>query len=148
MENLVYFELNNWFSGRDYPDEEPFRSWVRDDQFGSDEWCKKNKLVVMKGPIDMSLSWCVIAPKEWIERECPALLSSGSYNYDLMYGNERRTHERKYSDFLCEPDENGEIYGHITGWKFPEYCESNFGVQWNNSYWEDLEDDEEENSED
>ena len=25
---VVYFELNNWFSGRDYPDAEPFLSWM------------------------------------------------------------------------------------------------------------------------
>ena len=28
---IVYFELNNWFSGRDYPNEEPFTTWCDDD---------------------------------------------------------------------------------------------------------------------
>ena len=26
--DIVYFELNNWFAGRDYPDAEPFLSWM------------------------------------------------------------------------------------------------------------------------
>lgn len=26
--DIVYFEVNNWIQGRDYPDEEPFLSWM------------------------------------------------------------------------------------------------------------------------
>ena len=28
-EEVVYFEVNNWFSGRDFPDCEPFLTWMR-----------------------------------------------------------------------------------------------------------------------
>ena len=31
MDNIIYFELNNWFSERDFPDDEPFISWFEDD---------------------------------------------------------------------------------------------------------------------
>jgi hypothetical protein len=31
MEEIIYFELDNWFGGRDYPDTEPFNSWMDDD---------------------------------------------------------------------------------------------------------------------
>jgi hypothetical protein len=26
--NVVYFQLNNWMPGDDYPDVEPFNSWL------------------------------------------------------------------------------------------------------------------------
>ena len=28
MEEIIYFELDNWFCGRDYPNAEPFTSTV------------------------------------------------------------------------------------------------------------------------
>lgn len=31
MNDIVYFELNNWFRGRDYPNDEPFVSWMSND---------------------------------------------------------------------------------------------------------------------
>ena len=42
MEEIIYFEINNWFAGRDYPNEEPFKQWVKDEQFSDDAWCKEN----------------------------------------------------------------------------------------------------------
>ena len=42
--DIVYFELNNWFSGRDYPNAEPFLSWMEDDlnqKFRDEEWIKR-----------------------------------------------------------------------------------------------------------
>lgn len=30
LDNIIYFEMNNWFAGRDYPDCEPFLTWMRD----------------------------------------------------------------------------------------------------------------------
>ena len=29
-DKVIYFELNNWMSGDDYPDAEPFISWMDD----------------------------------------------------------------------------------------------------------------------
>ena len=31
IDDVVYFELNNWFSGRDYLSEEPIYSWLCND---------------------------------------------------------------------------------------------------------------------
>ena len=118
MEEIVYFEINNWFAGRDYPNDEIFYKWIKDCQFRDNEWCKQNKLCVMCGAIDMSMNYCVAAPKSWTVK----------------------THKKKYSDFICQPDEDGYAYGHISGWEFPEYKEENFGVTWNNSWWGDEDD--------
>lgn len=30
MEEIVYFEINNWFAGRDYPNDEIFYKWIKD----------------------------------------------------------------------------------------------------------------------
>jgi len=50
MEEIVYFELNNWFCGRDYPEDEPFIRWLENDcnqQFMDKDWVKENKLCVL-----------------------------------------------------------------------------------------------------
>ena len=151
MEEIVYFEINNWFRGRDYPNDEIFCEWIKDSQFSDDEWCKENKLCVMCGAIDISTNYCVAAPKSWVENNCPKLLTDEEYEYvtDTVtpVKDDIRliitTHKKKYSDFLCYPDSNGEVFGHISDWQFPEYCEENFGVTWNNSWWGDYDDDEE-----
>lgn len=75
--DVVYFELNNWACGRDYPDAEPFISWLEDDlnqQFRNEEWIKENKLIVVESMVDMSLNFCISAPKSWVEENCPELL--------------------------------------------------------------------------
>ncbi len=146
MNEIIYFEINSWFSGRDFPDDPIFKVWVRDDQFGDDDWCKKNKLCVMKGPIDMSISWCVAAPKEWVLENCPDLLSDKRMTFTLCtygFGGEKReTYTKGYADFLCHPNQEGKVYSRIGHWLFPEYCPENYGVTWNDSYW-DLEDEDE-----
>lgn len=157
MEEIVYFEINNWFAGRDYPDDEIFGKWINDQQFRHDEWCKENKLCVMCGAVDMSMNYCIAAPKSWVEEHCPKLLTDEEYVYKTATihwddeGNEIRDieeHTKKYSDFICQADEDGYAYGHISGWEFPEYKEDNFGVTWNDSWWGDSDEDEEEDDED
>ena len=153
MEEIVYFEINNWFAGRDYPNDEIFYKWINDYQFRDDEWCKENKLCVMCGAVDMSMNYCVAAPKSWVEKNCPKLLTDEEYEYKIItsgWDKETndvketvKTHKKKYSDFLCYPDSDGEVFGHISDWQFPEYCEENFGVTWNNSWWGDEEEDDE-----
>lgn len=113
MKDIIYFELNNWFSGRDYPDDEPFITWMRDDlhiKFEDEEWVEKNKLCVVADFIDMSENFCITATKEWVEQNCPKLLT-------------------EYKSFLREPDEDGEVYGRF-GHRFLEYEESNIGIKW------------------
>ena len=134
MEEIVYFEINNWFAGRDYPDDEIFCKWIDDQQFRKDE------------------CYCVAAPKSWVAEHCPKLLTDEEYVYKTATihwddeGNEIRDieeHTKKYSDFLCHPDSDGEVFGHISEWEFPEYKEDNFGVTWNDSWWGDSDEDEE-----
>ena len=47
----------------------------------SDKWCKKNKLCVYQGAIDMSCNYTVSAPREWVEKNCPELLTDKEYTY-------------------------------------------------------------------
>ena len=84
MEEIVYFEINNWFAGRDYPNDEIFYKWIKDCQFRDNEWCKQNKLCVMCGAIDMSMNYCVAAPKSWVEKNCPKLLTDEEYEYKII----------------------------------------------------------------
>lgn len=144
-EEIIYFEINNWFAGRDYPNEEPFKQWVKDEQFSDDAWCKENKLCVKWGYVDMSESWCVAAPRSWVEKHCPNLLSDKEFTYDLISSRDgRQTYHNNYADFLCHADEDGIYHSCICGWVLPEYCEENFGAEFTNEYFDDLEDDEEE----
>ena len=150
--DVVYFEINNWFSGRDYPDDKTFKKWVRDQQFSDAEWCKENKLCVKFGPIDMSMNWCVTAPKSWVEENCPQLLGDGETKYTLCtYGKDVEKcvdYTKKYADFLCHPDDDGDVYGHISSWLFLEYKEENFGTTWDDSWFSDLEFDDDDEEED
>ena len=111
---IVYFELNNWFCGQHYPDEEPFLTWLHDDlniYFDNEEWVKENKLCVVFSLVDMSSNYCITATKEWVESNCPRLLT-------------------EYKQFLRYPDENGCVYGQC-GHKFLNYSEENIGITYN-----------------
>lgn len=111
--NIVYFELNNWFSGRDFPNAEPFISWMRNDlniPFRNDEWAKENELCIVACNVDMSQNFCVTATKRWVEENCPDLLT-------------------KYKEFLRYPDKYGDVYGRF-GYEFLTYEEENIGVTW------------------
>ena len=112
MENIVHFELNNWFAGRDYPDAEPFLSWMRDDlnvKFRDDDWAKENNLSIVACFVDMSQNFCVTASHKWVMENCPELLT-------------------KYRQFLRFPEEGDEdIYGQFDH-RFAEY--GDFGVHW------------------
>lgn len=141
--DIVYFELNNWFAGRDYPNAEPFLSWLRNDfkiKFFDKDWLKENKLCVAFSHIDMSSNFCITAKKEWVEQNCPELLT-------------------KYREFLRFPEvyEDGDIEDTVYGQfdtPFLEYTEENIGFHHGSScyddddYYEDDEDDEDDETED
>lgn len=137
MEELIYFELNNWFPGKDYPNEEPFIGWIKEDKFSDNEWCKQNKLVVLTGCVDMSRNWCIIATKRWVELNCPKLLEDYTHTYTIIshtYESGKPVditteHNYNITDFLRHPDADGEVYG-VFGWHFPEYSSDNYGVIW------------------
>ena len=109
--DVVYFSVDNWFCGRDYPHDEQFIKWMRDDlnqYFRNEEWVKENKLCVKWGFIDMSMNYCVTAPREWVEQNCPKLLTDDEYEYDLISSDKgRETYKGKYSEFVYQPDEEG-----------------------------------------
>lgn len=151
MENVVYFELNNWFGGRDYPPEEPFYTWLGNDlkqAFTNEEFVKENKLVVVCGLLDMSMNYCITAPRKWVEENCPVLLSDNTYTYNTIQyhkGEERTiTHIKKYSDFLKFYNEEDGLPEGRWGMPFKEYCEENIGVHWVNEdeYYKDDEEEE------
>lgn len=110
--DIIYFELNNWSPGRDYPDAEPFISWMRDDlkqAFLDEKWVKENKLVVVDSLVDMSSNYCITATKEWVERNCPDLLG-------------------EYKGFIRIPEDDEDVpYGRF-GCPFLEYKENNIGI--------------------
>ena len=152
--------MKNWFCGRDYPDTPNFRKWFKDDlkqSFMSDEWCKENKLCVYQGMIDMSYNYTVSAPREWVEKNCPELLTDKEYTYTTQVGSPEQMksvefewewvteeHKKKYSDFVYEP-EDGEDTPDCDRFNMPfrEYREENFGCEYyETGYWDsDDEDD-------
>lgn len=169
MEEIIHFSVNNWFSGRDYPPTENFQKWLGDDlnqKFRDNEWAKENKLCIYYGFIDMSLNYTVAAPRSWVEKNCPELLTNDEYEYATIiskpkknkgilvklgikpkYGYEQITevHKKKYSDFVDHPDDDGDITSRFN-WPYLEYKEENFGSHYyqdpNDVYDEDEDDDE------
>ena len=147
-EEIIYFSVNNWFSGRDYPNTPNFRKWLGDDlnqTFGSDAWAKENRLCIYFGCIDMSSNYTIAAPRSWVEKNCPELLTDKEYEYVICTysknGEKRETIKKKYSDFLDYPNECGHVTDHRFGWPYLEYCEENFGAHWYSED-EDYDDDE------
>lgn len=111
-EKIIYFEVNDWFSERDYPDTEPFLTWMKDDlnlQFRNKDWVLENKLCIVEQIVDMSINFCVTATEEWVKSNCPCLL------------------EEKYKKFLRFPNKNGIVTGRFED-EFLEYKPENFGI--------------------
>jgi hypothetical protein len=145
---VVYFSVNNWFCGRDYPDTPNFRKWLGDDlnqNFISDEWCKENKLCVYYGLIDMSHNYTISAPRDWVEKNCPELLTDKEYTYETIgtyydkNGKEitkRTQYTKKYSDFVYSQEDvdEGEC-DRVGDMPFREYCEENFGSEYYETGW-------------
>lgn len=147
MEDIVYFSFNNWFSGRDYPIGDKYEELINSHKFSNRSWVKENKLVVVTGNIDMSVNWCIAAPRQWVEENLPELLTNKEYNYDIItyYKGENTvtTYTKKYSDFVYPGTPCECKYG----MPFKEYDEEAVGVyyveedEWE---WNDDEEDEEE----
>lgn len=132
MDNCIYFEVNNWFAGRDYPDEEPFLSWVGDlgSPFNSNEWCKEQQICVVSELIDMSNNYKITATREWVEQNCPCLLEPN---------NKKFICEIDLNDYDEDDNEYYENCGYGNG-PFLKYSESNFGTHeydHNNDCWYD-----------
>jgi len=141
---IIYFEINNWFAGRDYPNREPFLSWITGygGIFSNEKWCKENKLCVVAGTLDMSYNWCVTATKEWVLENCPYLLSEEVDKVTFKvheagsHGWKDKIEEYALNRFLHFPDEDGNVYG-TYDWMFLPWCEENFGVTYHeDNYWD------------
>ena len=166
--NVIYFSVNNWISGENYPPTENFKKWLRDDfnqSFRNDEWCKENKLCVYYGCVDMSQNYTISAPREWVEKNCPELLTDDEYIYITRTGTYKKKsifskdtelvwedveHKKKYSDFVYDPKdvEEGEC-DRVGDMPFREYCEANFGSKYyETNWWGDDEEDDNEDEED
>ena len=127
MSNVYYIELNNWFSGRDYPINGKLKEFVENHNFSNDEWCKENKLCVLCGNVDMSINWCITAPAEWVEDNCPELLGDEDYTYKVyVYRQGEKKVNKKYCEFLRH-GKDGTASSRF-GVSFLEYREENFGV--------------------
>lgn len=131
MSDVVYFELNNWFCGRDYPPCDPIKSWVENSQFNNDQWCRENKICVLSGIIDMSENWCITAPVEWVQENFPQLLEGGEFTYNLIVYSrgteETRTYTNNYNSFRRYPYDDINYTEGQFGWPFLEYEDYNFG---------------------
>ena len=164
---VVYFSVNNWMSGENYPPLKCFHKWLGDDlnqNFRSDEWCKENKLCVYYGMVDMSTNYTISAPREWVEKNCPELLTDDEYTYVTRRGTYKKKsifskdvelvwedieHKKKYSDFVYSQEDvdEGEC-DRVGDMPFREYCEENFGSEYYETYWWGDEDEDEDSDED
>lgn len=141
MSEIIYIDVDNWTCGEDYPDKEPFLTWMTPDydnpediiyKFEDDKWCKENKLVVVCTLLDMSLNFNIIAPKEWIEKTCPYIIDSqwdytkskkrGSIWHDPVNETEASLYRGMEGHFLPYRKENYGIWYEMTDarehWKF------------------------------
>ena len=111
---FIYFELNNWVCGHGYPDTEPFVSWMANDlkqKFRDEDWVKENKLVVVTSFVDTSLNYCITATKEWVQTNCPELLT-------------------KFIQFIRSGEEHDDLPEGRFGCPFLEYSEDNIGCHY------------------
>lgn len=95
--NLIYFEINE----TDYPPIEPFLSWMQYSQFRDIEWIKQNKLSVIESvePNAAVHYFCITAPKEWVESNCPTLLEE-DITYCLLPEDENECYNQYDIKFL------------------------------------------------
>ena len=108
MSELIKFWVNDWAPENDFPDEEPFSTWMQEEVFcdavldgTADKYCKANKICAVYDLIDQSVEFSVVAPREWVETVCPCIIGTKF----------EKKAEAKIGRFV----------------KFPEYKESNYG---------------------
>ena len=88
-----------------------------------------------------------MCPDLLTDKECGAKFISRSFDKEQGKWVEKEHYEsKKFSDFICKPDEDGDVEGRVSGWSFPEYCEENYGVEWydEDADYDDNDDDEDE----
>ena len=82
----------------------------------------------------MSMNYTIAAPREWVEKYCPELLTDDEFTYKTgIHSKDAEKiieHKKKYSDFVDKPDKYGDVEDHRFGWPYLEYKPENFGVHW------------------
>lgn len=136
---IIYFEINNWICGDDYPNAEPFKSWLHDDlnqTLKDDNWCKENKICVNHERIDMSNNYKITATMDWVRQNCPQLLENQNSKFIYNLKDEYDEDETEYFE--------GSGYGEAP---YLKWCEENFGCHHYLNSWDeeilDSEDDDE-----
>ena len=113
---MVFFELNNWACGEDYPNDEPFLEWFASDfkiKFMDEQWVIDNGLIVIASNVDMSFNFCITAPDGWVEKNCPSLLENPANH-----------------KFLREPFEDEDVPDGRFGCPFYSLEERPVGLYW------------------
>lgn len=127
MKDVIYFELNNWSAGEHYPWAEPFITWLGDDgnlYFSNEEWVSKQDITVTECFIDMSVNYCIGAPKEWVENNCPELLTKYT-NFIMKKNEDDELVGRSFSPVIEYTEENkGKIF------RFEEHFSRDKGIWW------------------
>ena len=124
---IIYFEINNWICGEDYPNTEPFISWLNNDlnqTLRSDEWCKKNKLCVTHEIVDMSNNYKITATKDWVMKNCPQLFESQNSKFIYNLKDDYDEDETKYFEgsgygegpYLKWCEENSGCHHYLNSW--------------------------------
>lgn len=76
-DKMIQFELNNWAQDRDFPYEEPFITWMDEENFNlyltDSKWVNEQGIGVVWTFIDMSINFCITTPEEWVKKNCPNL---------------------------------------------------------------------------
>lgn len=108
--DVVYFEVNNWFSGRDYPCTPTFCKWMREEinphHLSDDSWCKENKICVYIQYVDMSINYTVSAKKEWVLENCPELFTIDNQKFLRWPEHELELPEARFGIFREYSEEN------------------------------------------
>lgn len=105
MKDIIKFSVNHW-SSDDFPPEEPFLLWMTDSELnhylGNLEYVKKHKLVVVTTLMDMSVSFAVTAPLEFVEKECPCLLRPENQEFVYDKNANRGIYDIRFKDYSEE----------------------------------------------
>lgn len=121
---VVYLHFNDWEHNIDYPPIYPIDRLVSGHVFWNEQFVEQNKLAVLVSHVDMSVNFCITAPKEWVMEYCPEVLTDYTYAYHYPSGLVETKH---YSDFVCHPEDgDDEVYDEF-GFRFLPYEEEYIG---------------------
>ena len=120
MKDIICFEVNDWHKYPKYFDEwynyklhrHGGCKWFPD----LDKMAKENKLCIQVVVIDMAISMMFTAPREWIMKTCPELLTDPKWTEECVYG--------QGSDIIPH-----EIKGQPSCEYFLDWTEDNFGAK-------------------